>query len=131
MSFGYLASIFLSRSSCAALRLALASGLLLEQVRVRLERRPLVGVEGVFADLLQPRLHGLRGDLLLVALALDHLGQQSLLAAVLLAHLVELLLERGELVVERFDGIAFGNEVAGDEERRGNEVRLEAPLAFR
>ena len=126
----YLASIFWSSSSCAALRLALASVCWSSRSAYVLERRALVGVDRVLADLLQPRLHGLRGDLLLVALALDHLGKQAVLAAVLLAHLVELLFERGELVVERLDGIALGSEVAGDENRRGNEVRLEAPLAL-
>jgi hypothetical protein len=40
------------------------------------------------------------------------------------------LLQRDELVVERFDGIALSNEVASDENRRGNQVRFEAPLAL-
>ena len=94
------------------------------------QARALVIVKGILRDLFQPSLHGLRRDLLLVALALDHLSQQSFFAAVLLAHLVELLLERGEAVVEGFDGIAFGDEVTGDENRRGDEVGLEAPLAL-
>ena len=131
MSFGVLGVDLLVQVLLRGLALGLGLGLLLQQVSVRLKRRPLVGVERVVADLLQPCLHGLRGDLLLVALALDHLGQQSFLAAVLLSHLVELLLERGELVVERFDGIAFGDEVAGDENRRGNKVDLKRRLPFR
>ncbi|MBI2827671.1 MAG: hypothetical protein HYX77_00180, partial [Acidobacteria bacterium] len=48
----------------------------------------------------------------------------------LLAHLVELLLDRGELIVERFDCSTLDNEVASDQDRRGNEIRLEAPPAF-
>ena len=130
VSLGYLASIFFSRSFCAGHALYLDLRLLFQQVRVLLDRRSLIGIEGLVADLLQPCLYGLCRDLLLIALALDDLGQQSILAAVLLAHLVEPLLQRGQLVVERFEGGAFGNEVAGNQNRRGNEVRLEAPLAF-
>ena len=91
---------------------------------------PLVGVVGVVADLLEPRLHGLGGDLLLVALALDHLGEQPFLAAFSSRFSSSCCSMRGELGFERFDGIPLGGEVAGDEKRRGDEVGLEAPLAL-
>src|SRR5262249_9769480 len=57
----------LFRGLAPGLRLSL----LLQQFAVRRERPPLVGVEGVLANVLQPRLHGLCGDLLLVTLPLD------------------------------------------------------------
>src|SRR5690606_24260685 len=102
----------------------------LEQASVRLERRTLIAVERVVADLLEPSLHGFRSDLLLVAFALDHLYQQTLFTVVLFTHLVELLLEHGELVVERVDGIALGSEVPVNENGRRKEIRLEATLAL-
>ena len=130
MSLGYLASSLAVEVFLRGLEPGLGVGLLLEQRSVVFERLALVGVVRVVADLLEPRLHGFGGDLLLLALAFDDLGQQPFLAAVLLAHFVELLLERGELGFERFDGIALGGEVAGDEERRRDEVGLEAALAL-
>ena len=60
-------------------------------------------------------LHGLGGDLLLVALALDDFREQPFLAALLLPHFVELLLDGGEFGFDGVDGIPFGSEVAGDE----------------
>src|SRR5205823_12117734 len=113
-----------------SLALVLSLGLLFEQFSVCLKRGAFVGVERILADLLEPRLHGLRSNLLLVALALDDLDQQSLFAVILFTHLVELLLKRGELVVDCLDGIALGSEVASDDNWRRNEIGLEATLAL-
>ena len=100
MSLGYLASSLRVQVFLRGLEPSLGLGLLVEQSGVVLQRLAFIGVVGVLADFLEPGLHRLGGDLLLVALALDDLGEQSFLAAVLLAHLVELLLQRGELAFE-------------------------------
>ena len=65
-----------------------------------------------------------------MALAFDDFGQQPVLAAVLLPHFVELLLEAGEFGLQGGDGIPLGGEVAGDEQGGGDEVGLEAAFAL-
>ena len=111
------------------LALCLYFDLLLQQVAVRFKRRLLIRVEGKLADLLQPFFTAFA-----VIFCLS--PSPSITSAVVSSpsfssHIgIELLLKRGELIVQRVDGITFRNEVPGDQNWRGNEVRLEAPLAF-
>jgi hypothetical protein len=41
-----------------------------------------------------------------------------------------LLLDIGQLGLERFNGVALGDEVTGDQNWRGNQIGFEAALAF-
>ena len=104
--------------------------LLVEQGGVVFQGLALVGVVRVLADLLEARLHGLGGDLLLLALALDHFREQPFLTALLLSLFVELLFDGGEFAFDGGDGISLGSEIAVNENRRGDEVGLEAALAL-
>ena len=104
--------------------------LLVEQRGVVFKRLALVGVVGVFADFLEASLHGLGGDLLLLALAFDDFREQpsSPLCSSLFSS--SCCSMRGEFGFDGFDGIPLGSKIAGDENRRRNEVGLEAALAL-
>jgi hypothetical protein len=88
----------------------------------------LLGVIGTFAGLLQPRLHGLGGDLLFVALTFNDFGKQSVLAALFLAFLVTLF-DNCEIGFQRCDRITLGGGVAVYNQRCGHEVGFEAAPA--
>ena len=105
-------------------------GLLVEECGVGIEGLAFVGVVLVLADFLEAGLHAFSGDLLLLTLAFDDFGEQPLLPALFLAGFVELLLNAGEFGFERGDCILLDGKVAGDEQRGGDEVGLEAALAL-
>src|SRR6266571_1332836 len=98
---------------------------------ISLESLLFVGKVWICANFFQAILHRLGRDLLLVALALDHLGQRPFLAAVLLPHLIELLLKRGELGVQSLDGIASTTKKRATRIGAGTRSDLKRRLPFR
>ena len=108
----------------------LGVSLLVELRGVGFEGLAFVGVVFVLADLLEAGIHTLGSDLLLLAFAFDDLIEQPFLAALFLARFVELLLDAGGVGVQGGDRIALGGEVAGNEQRGGHEVGLEAAFAL-